>query len=88
MVNNPSEFRELLRQLFLESPLTIGGQAVPAPVLEAAIEEIIWASVQNYVGGDVPNACQKIVGMFFISLIERHQKDLQCAATDSPSSSF
>ncbi len=86
MIENPTQFRELLKRLFAESPLTIGGQPVPGSVLNDATEEIIWSSVQNYLHGKEPTACEKIVGMFFISLIERHLQEQTCATAVSPSS--
>ena len=84
MIDNPTQLRELLKHLFETSPLTIGGQAVEQAVLEEAVEEIIWTSVQRYLDAKEPSACQKIVGMFFISLIERHLQEQACVAPVSP----
>ena len=71
MVNNPSELRSRLKQIFAASPLTVGGSTFGADVTDEAIEEIIAAMVRDYLGQGGPTACEKIVGAFFVTLIEK-----------------
>lgn len=72
MVENPSEFRSRLRAVFAASPLTVGGQTFDQSVTDEAIEEIVGAMVRGYMGDGPPTACEKIVGAFFIGLLEKH----------------
>lgn len=71
MVNNPTELRAKLQAIFAASPLTVGGQTFSEEVTDEAIEEIIGALVKAYLGEGGPTACEKIVGAFFVSLIEK-----------------
>ncbi len=76
MVQNPSEFRRVLLEQFSRSPLTVGGNQVDGATVEEAIEEIVASMVRVYLQKGEPSACEKIVGAFFISLIERDQNHL------------
>lgn len=71
MVSNPSEFRQRLREIFAASPLTVGGQTFGADVTDEAIEEIVASMVRSYMQEGGPTACEKIVGAFFIGLIQK-----------------
>ena len=74
MVSNPTELRARLQAIFAASPLTVGGQTFGPDVTDAAIEEIIAAVVRDYLKEGGPTACEKIVGAFFIGLIEKTAK--------------
>lgn len=74
MVENPSEFRARLKGIFATSPLTVGGQTFGTEVTDEAIEEIVGAMVRGYMREGPPSACEKIVGAFFLGLIERSVK--------------
>lgn len=74
MVDNPSQFRERLQAIFAASPLTVGGQTFGQEVTDEAIEEIIGVMVRGYMQDGGPTACEKIVGAFFIGLIEKTAK--------------
>lgn len=74
MVNNPTELRARLKAIFEASPLTVGGQTFGPDVTDEAIEEIISSMVRSYMQEGGPTACEKIVGAFFIGLIERTTK--------------
>jgi hypothetical protein len=73
MIDNASDLRFKLHQIFKASPLTVGGQTFGSEVTDEAIEEIIGALVRNYMQQGGPTACEKIVGAFFVSLIEKHK---------------
>lgn len=72
MVSNPSELRAQLQAIFAASPLTVGGSTFGADVTDAAIEEIVAAMVRSYMNEGSPTACEKIVGSFFIGLLQKH----------------
>lgn len=74
MVGNPTELRARLQAIFAASPLTVGGQTFGPDVTDEAIEEIIGAMVRGYMQEGGPTACEKIVGAFFIGLIEKTAK--------------
>lgn len=74
MVSNPTELRARLKAIFEASPLTVGGQTFGSEVTDEAIEEIISAVVRDYMQDGGPTACEKIVGAFFIGLIEKTAK--------------
>ena len=74
MINNPTELRARLHAIFAASPLTVGGQTFGQEVTDEAIEEIIGAMVRGYMQEGGPTACEKIVGAFFIGLIEKTAK--------------
>lgn len=71
MVNNTTELRARLKAIFKASPLTVGGQTFGADVTDEAIEEIVAAMVRDYLKEGSPTACEKIVGAFFVGLIEK-----------------
>ena len=71
MVSNPTEFRAQLQAIFAASPLTVGGQTFGQDVTDAAIEEMIAAMVRAYTKEGGPSACEKIVGAFFLGLLEK-----------------
>ena len=71
MVANPSELRARLKAIFEASPLTVGGQTFGPEVTDEAIEEIIASMVRAYMQEGGPTACEKIVGAFFVSLIQK-----------------
>jgi hypothetical protein len=73
MVSNPTEFRSALVSIFETSPLTVSGQTFGSDVTNAAIDEIVSAMAKSYLKEGEPTACEKIVGAFFIGLIERNQ---------------
>lgn len=72
MVTNPTELRARLKAIFEASPLTVGGQSFGPGVTDEAIEEIISAMVRSYMQEGGPTACEKIVGAFFIGLLDRY----------------
>ena len=74
MVNNPTELRQRLKAIFEAAPLTVGGQTFGPEVTDEAIEEIIAALVRGYLQEGGPTACEKIVGAFFIGLLQRHEE--------------
>lgn len=71
MVNNPTELRAKLRAIFAASPLTVGGQTFGPEVTDEAVDEIVAAMVRDYMQEGGPTACEKIVGAFFVGLIEK-----------------
>lgn len=71
VINNPTELRQQLKAIFEASPLTVGGQTFGQDVTDEAIEEIIGALVRDYMQEGGPSACEKIVGAFFISLLQK-----------------
>lgn len=71
MVNNPTELRDRLKAIFEASPLTVGGQTFGPNVTDEAVEEIVAAMVRDYMKEGGPTACEKIVGAFFVGLIEK-----------------
>jgi hypothetical protein len=75
MVSNPSEFRTLLQEIFEASPLRVGGTTFDAAVTDEAIEEFIASMVRSYMNEGGPTACEKIVGAFFVGLIEKQAKE-------------
>lgn len=74
VVTNPSELRSQLKAIFAASPLTVGGATFGPEVTDEAIEEIVGAMVRSYMREGGPTACEKIVGAFFIGLIEKTAK--------------
>jgi hypothetical protein len=74
VINNPTGLRQQLKAIFEASPLTVGGQTFGQDVTDEAIEEIIGAMVRSYMQEGGPTACEKIVGAFFLGLIERSTK--------------
>ena len=74
MIQNPSELRAQLQAIFAASPLTVAGQTFGTDVTDEAIEEIIGSLVASYLGDGGPSACEKIVGAFFIGLLEKQSQ--------------
>ncbi len=71
MIANPTELRLRLKAIFAASPLVVGGQTFGPEITDEAIEEIVAAMVRSYMQESGPTACEKIVGAFFVGLIER-----------------
>lgn len=82
MVNNPTELRARLRELFAAAPLVIGGQTFGQEVTDEAIEELVGALVRSYLQEGEPTACEKIVGTLFIALLQ--EKEVTTSAGTAP----
>lgn len=71
MIANPTELRDRLRAVFEASPLTVAGQTFSAADTDEAIEEVIAGIVRSYMAVGGPTACERIVGAFFLALLEK-----------------
>lgn len=76
-IQNASVFRQQLKNILNKDPLVIGDKIIGQEVTDEAIEEIISALVRVYMKDGEPTACEKIVGAYFVNLLEKHGANLE-----------